>query len=137
MARAQQRDASVSNKFFFRKDVYTNNRSANSSVGSSSGSNTPNGSFKKKEKKLRNCFPPPPLPEKGFVSRVPVCEEYEEMTMNEIMNGKVCFPLRRSKSKLSLLFHRVLISQGSCLWLMHTSTHWRLNPSIWKKFRSI
>ncbi|KAF9567957.1 glutamate-cysteine ligase catalytic subunit [Agrocybe pediades] len=89
MARAQQRDASVSNKFFFRKDIYTNGRSGNSSVTSSSGASTPSdGSPKKKEKKLRNCFPPPPLPEKGNVTRLPVPEEYEEMTMNEIMNGK-------------------------------------------------
>jgi glutamate--cysteine ligase catalytic subunit len=45
---------------------------------------------------MRNCFPPPPLPENGVTHDRPVDEEYEEMTMDEIMNGKViskCFTL--------------------------------------------
>jgi glutamate--cysteine ligase catalytic subunit len=94
MARAQKRDASASGKFYFRKDIYTTPRSGASSAASSSGTSTPiDGSPKKKEKKMRNCFPPVPVPENGFARRLPVEEEYEEMTMNEVMNGKgVNFP---------------------------------------------
>ncbi|TFK44334.1 glutamate-cysteine ligase catalytic subunit [Crucibulum laeve] len=89
MARAQQRDASRSGRFYFRKDIYPAGRSAASSVTSSSGSTSPiNGTPLKKDKKMRNCFPPPPLPENGFRHYRPVEEEYEEMSMNEIMNGK-------------------------------------------------
>lgn len=44
---------------------------------------------------MRNCFPPVPFPENGLVNRLPVDEEYEEMTMNEIMNGKVKWNLTR------------------------------------------
>jgi glutamate--cysteine ligase catalytic subunit len=47
-----------------------------------------NGAPRTKEKEMRNCFPPPPLPE-NMLNRGPVEDEYEEMTMNEIMNGKV------------------------------------------------
>jgi len=87
MARAQKRAASTSNTFYFRKDVFAT-RSSASSVASSSGASSPvDGSPKKKPKKMGNCFPPIPLPENGFVNRN-VEEEYEEMTMNEIMNGK-------------------------------------------------
>ncbi|KAH9485562.1 Glutamate--cysteine ligase [Psilocybe cubensis] len=93
MRRAQLRDASVSNKFFFRKDIYTNTSSTSSTASSSGGSSPIDGMPKKKEKKMKNCFPPRPQPENGFTHRFPVEEEYEEMTMNEIMNGKgVDFP---------------------------------------------
>ena len=88
MARAQKRDASASGKFYFRRDVYAT-RSSASSAASSSGASTPvDGSPKKKDKKMRNCFPPLPLPDRDFVV-LKVEDEYEEMTMNEIMNGKV------------------------------------------------
>lgn len=87
MARAQVRDASVSNRFYFRKDVYAAGGSGAST--SSSGTCSPvDGAPKQKEKKMRNCFGPRPLPENG-INHIPVEEEYEEMTMNEIMNGKV------------------------------------------------
>ncbi|KAJ3503538.1 hypothetical protein NLJ89_g8386 [Agrocybe chaxingu] len=90
MQRAQQRDASASKTFYFRKDVYSTNRSAASSVWSSSGSSSPttDGAPRKKTRKMENCFTPPPHPENGFVHRTPVEAEYEEMTMKEIMNGK-------------------------------------------------
>ncbi|KAF9478808.1 glutamate-cysteine ligase catalytic subunit [Pholiota conissans] len=88
MGRAQKRDASASSKFFFRKDVFAT-RSSASSATSSSGASTPiDGSPRKKPKKMGNCFPPIPLPENGFVNQRNVEEEYEEMSMNEIMNGK-------------------------------------------------
>jgi glutamate--cysteine ligase catalytic subunit len=90
MGRAQERDAAVSNKFYFRKEVLSTARSGVSSATSSSGSSTPGDSSpRKKEKKMKNCFPLPQLPEDGFSNRLPVDEEYDEFTMNEIMNGKV------------------------------------------------
>lgn len=88
MGRAQQRDAAMSGKFYFRKDVYPPIRSGSSSNASSSGSNSPVDGVRKKDKKLRNCFDPLPLPENGVSHRGPVEDEYEEMTLNEIMNGK-------------------------------------------------
>lgn len=91
MQRAQRRDASTSSSFFFRKDVYTTNPSTASSVASSSGGSSPvDGVPKKKEKKMGNCFPAPPRPERR-TKNGPVEEEYEEMSMKEIMNGKVAF----------------------------------------------
>ncbi|EGO00094.1 hypothetical protein SERLA73DRAFT_107071 [Serpula lacrymans var. lacrymans S7.3] len=91
MGRAQQRDAVHSEKFYFRKDVLPpGHTSPTSSVASSSGSNSPvecsNCSLPSKDKKLRNCFPP--LARPLHVVDSPVEEEYEEMTVNEIMNGK-------------------------------------------------
>lgn len=94
MQRAQRRDASRSSKFYFRKEVLPpGHTSPTSSVASSSGSNSPTdcsdcGGLRRKETKLRNCFPPLPRPENGD-HRIPVEDEYEEMSMDEIMNGKV------------------------------------------------
>lgn len=91
MARAQKRDAARSGKFYFRKDVYAIGRSGAGSTASSSGYSSPTSEVPvKKDKKMRNCFPPLPLPENGAQNGRPVEEEYEEMTMNEIINGKVC-----------------------------------------------
>jgi glutamate--cysteine ligase catalytic subunit len=105
MARAQQRDAAQSSKFYFRKDVGSRRQSATSSAASSdcgSGCNSPVGGPTVKDKKMRNCFPDPPLPENG-TNLLPVEEEYEEMTMNEIMNGKeVCIQLLTSLQVLKL-----------------------------------
>jgi glutamate--cysteine ligase catalytic subunit len=90
MGRAQQRDAAASGKFYFRKEVFSTVRSGASSESSSSGASSPSdGSPQKKEKRLKNCFPPPQLPEDGILNLPPVDEEYAEFTMNEIMNGKV------------------------------------------------
>ncbi|KAJ7647373.1 glutamate-cysteine ligase catalytic subunit [Roridomyces roridus] len=86
MVRAQRRDAAHTDKFFFRKNVGTATSSAASS-NCSSGCSSPVNGTPAKERKLRNCFPDPPLRENG-VHLPPVEEEYEEMTMNEIMNGK-------------------------------------------------
>ncbi|KIK67150.1 hypothetical protein GYMLUDRAFT_69344 [Collybiopsis luxurians FD-317 M1] len=82
MARAQARGASKSGKFYFRKDVHSAGNSPKSS-----GSSSPVDGVRPKERKLRNCFPPPEIPEDG-IYRGPVEEEYEEMTIDEIMNGK-------------------------------------------------
>ncbi|KAF8070687.1 glutamate-cysteine ligase catalytic subunit [Lyophyllum atratum] len=88
MGRAQRRDAVHSEKFYFRKDVYAVRGSGPSSVASSSGTSSPTGDAPRKEKKMRNCFPPLPLPEDGVLPTRPVDDEYEEMSMNEIINGK-------------------------------------------------
>lgn len=87
MQRAQKRDASRSAKFYFRKDVYPHDRSATSSIAS--GRSSPLDGSIPKQKKLGNCFTPPGPPVNGEL-KVPVKDEYEEMTMDEIMNGKVC-----------------------------------------------
>jgi glutamate--cysteine ligase catalytic subunit len=87
MATAQQRNAVRSKKFYFRKDVFPPGKgSPASSISSSSGDSFP--SARPKEKKLRNCFAKSPLPEEGL-RYGPVEEEYEQMTIDEIMNGKV------------------------------------------------
>ncbi|KAF8639556.1 hypothetical protein AX17_001460 [Amanita inopinata Kibby_2008] len=89
MSRAQIRDAAQTQKFFFRKNVYALGRSGGSSTASSSGSASPvDGVPRKKERKLRNCYPPVPMPENGFLQRERVDQEYEEMSLEEIMNGK-------------------------------------------------
>ena len=90
MATAQGRDAAAKAKFHFRKDVYPPGRSGASSVASSSGACSPtDGAPRKKDKKMRNCFPRSALPEDGFIPHPPVEEEYEEMSMDEVINGKV------------------------------------------------
>lgn len=113
MARAQQRDAAQAGKFYFRKDVGSRHQSAASSAASSdcgSGCDSP-GAPASKEKRLRNCFPDPPLPENG-ANVLPIEEEYEEMTLNEIMNGKVC-SRPQAASLASHPLYRVIISQAS------------------------
>ncbi|KAF8650391.1 hypothetical protein AX16_005199 [Volvariella volvacea WC 439] len=92
MARAQKRDAVLSGRFYFRKDVFLPGRSGTASMASSSGTNSPVGEVpRKKDRKLRNCFDPPPLPEKIEHSES-VEHEYTEMSVNEIFNGKDDFP---------------------------------------------
>lgn len=94
MHRAQLRDAARSSKFYFRKDVLPpGHTSPTSSSPSSSGGSSPVdssgcGELRAKETKLRNCFPPLQRPINGE-RRGPVEEEYGEMSMDEIMNGKV------------------------------------------------
>lgn len=83
MERAQVRDAAVSGKFFFRKNIQPYNSSPSSPVGGASS----RSSFEK-SKKMMNCFEPLPRPAEE-VNQGPVEDEYEEMTLNEIMNGKV------------------------------------------------
>ncbi|KAH9858944.1 glutamate-cysteine ligase catalytic subunit [Lenzites betulinus] len=94
MARSQRRDAVHSEKFYFRKNVFpgpSQPTSAASSCPSTPVSehggpilvNGVNG----KEKKLRNCYPLPPKPDDASPFGA-IEEEYEEMSMVEIMNGK-------------------------------------------------
>lgn len=94
MATAQRRNAAAKAKFHFRKDVYPPGQSGASSVASSSGACSPtDDSPRKKDKKMRNCFPRSALPEDSFIPHPPVEEEYEEMSMDEIINGKVSIGL--------------------------------------------
>ncbi|KAF7321268.1 Glutamate-cysteine ligase catalytic subunit [Mycena kentingensis (nom. inval.)] len=91
MARAQKRDAAQSGKFFFRKNVSSPPSSAAPS-SCNSGCSSPIADTMPvpipiKDKKMRNCFPDPPLPESDSLS-MPVDDEYEEMSMDEIINGK-------------------------------------------------
>jgi glutamate--cysteine ligase catalytic subunit len=112
MGRAQQRDASVSGRFYFRKDVFPPNQSWSTSTASShssSGANTPaNGIAGQKEKKLRNCYPSLPLPGNA-VHLGCINDEYEEMSMNEIMNGKVGFNMGIR------CFYFIFLFKESCL----------------------
>ncbi|KII92773.1 hypothetical protein PLICRDRAFT_37574 [Plicaturopsis crispa FD-325 SS-3] len=87
MQKAQHRNAAGSLKFHFRQDVLPlPAKSPSSSEYYSSGASTPADSAPK-ETKMRNCFPPLPRPEHG-VNRGPVEDEYTEMSLDEIINGK-------------------------------------------------
>ena len=96
MKRAQKRNAVHAQKFFFRKDVFLPGVPSPTCSASSSGTSSPiqgeraNG-HPRKDNKLRNCFPTIPQPENGF-TKGPIEDEYEEMTMVEIMLGKVSHP---------------------------------------------
>ena len=85
MQTSQKRDAARKEKFYFRKNVYT---SEQGSPASSATSLDSNGTAKPKEKRLRNYCSP--IPSRRGVSRGPVEDEYELMTLQEIMLGKVC-----------------------------------------------
>lgn len=87
MARAQERDAAMSRKFYFRKNVRMQ-ESASSSVCSSPSSSSNSLSGGGRARKMMNCFPPLPVPING-IHNGPVEDEYEEMSMDEIINGKV------------------------------------------------
>ncbi|GBE81136.1 Glutamate--cysteine ligase [Sparassis crispa] len=92
MARAQKRDAVGSQKFYFRKSMILPGDVSPSSSVCSSGATTPvdphrtNG-IPKKDRILRNCFPLVPKPEDGVLDGS-IEDEYTEMTIQEIMNGK-------------------------------------------------
>jgi len=100
MQRAQHRDALQIEKFYFRKDIFLPNSSRSSSA-TNSGSTSPAGSDcgcdgvtngnhqfpPKKTKSMRNCFPEFPPPPEEYVTKK-VQDEYEEMTVTEVMNGK-------------------------------------------------
>ncbi|KAG6375363.1 glutamate-cysteine ligase-domain-containing protein [Boletus reticuloceps] len=85
-----KRDAVRQGKFFFRKNVLPpGDITPTMSTPSSSGSSSPvewQDSIPPKERKLRNCFPRPPR--QPMLVDTPVEDEYEEMSMEEIFNGK-------------------------------------------------
>ena len=95
MARAQERDAVARQRFYFRKNVHIQGSKPSSTC--SSPCSTPSSPLPcgKSKKVMQNCFSPLPEPENGLTLG-PVEEEYEEMTMDEIINGKVgLIPLTR------------------------------------------
>jgi glutamate--cysteine ligase catalytic subunit len=97
MQRAQRRGAVRTGRFFFRKDVLPPGGSpssgasrAPSECGSASGPGTGSGASSpgRKERALRNCYPPPPEPAPGTAPRAAsVADEYAEMSVDEIVNG--------------------------------------------------
>jgi glutamate--cysteine ligase catalytic subunit len=92
MQRAQSRDALGREKFYFRKNLFGPGSSRTSSANSS-GLSSPVDSgcecFDRKPKVMQNCFPDIPPPPRDY--KAPrVHHEYEEMTIKEIMTGKVC-----------------------------------------------
>jgi glutamate--cysteine ligase catalytic subunit len=91
MTRAQQRDAVASSNFYFRSNVFPSLGSSSSSASSSAHSAPCGESGLPKETKLRNCFEPLAAPV-NLADRGCVHSEYEEMSMNEIINGKVKWP---------------------------------------------
>lgn len=101
MQRAQHRDALRNEEFYFRKDIFLPNGSRSSSastseaaspVGSDCGCNDVSNGIDQfppaKSKKMRNCFPEFPPPSEEYAAKR-VEDEYEEMTIEEVMNGKV------------------------------------------------
>ena len=94
MQRAQRRDAVLSEKFYFRKDIFPPGSTPSSASSNDSESRL------KKERKLRNCYPSLPKPANGYKVG-PVQSEYEEMTLQEIMNGKVRFKAIGARGKLA------------------------------------
>jgi glutamate--cysteine ligase catalytic subunit len=108
MHRAQQRDAVNEARFYFRREVFTPrssratspaatpditalprpNPDASSTNGIADGIHNDQSNGRRKQRVMENCFPPPPLPDEGFVSGS-VKEEYDEYTMDEIINGRV------------------------------------------------
>ncbi|EJD02940.1 glutamate-cysteine ligase catalytic subunit [Fomitiporia mediterranea MF3/22] len=83
MQLAQKRDAARKEKFYFRRNVFS---AQSPSASCSSTSQDENGNPKPKEKKLGNCFPIPPRG--NDIPDGPVEDEYELMTLEEIMLGK-------------------------------------------------
>jgi glutamate--cysteine ligase catalytic subunit len=108
MRRAQQRDAVNQARFYFRREVFTPAASratsgtatpdisavprrcpdASSTIGMANGFDSDQSNGRRKQRVMENCFPPPPLPDEGLVSGS-VKEEYDEYTMDEIINGRV------------------------------------------------
>ncbi|KAI0075747.1 glutamate-cysteine ligase catalytic subunit [Panus rudis PR-1116 ss-1] len=98
MARAQRRDAIHTQKFYFRKEVFAPGQPSPISTPATSGASSPidptatNGIPHRKERKLRNCFPSPPKPE-HWRPEGPIEDEYDEYSLDEIINGKgTAFP---------------------------------------------
>ncbi|KAF7977807.1 hypothetical protein HWV62_2725 [Athelia sp. TMB] len=90
MQRAHILDACRSQTFFFRKKVFPPEQTAPTPPVPSdcSPSNCSDcASVNRKEAKIRNCFPALPRPVDG-VNCGSIEDEYEEMSMEEIMNGK-------------------------------------------------
>jgi len=144
MRRAQQRDAANQARFYFRREVFTPTSSratsgtvtpditavprpcpdASSTDGITNGLHNDQSNGRRKQRVMENCFPPPPLPDEGLASGS-VKEEYDEYTMDEIINGRVnhlksCLPHKTIRSfcvpflfLFVLAFDRAMRSRGS------------------------
>jgi glutamate--cysteine ligase catalytic subunit len=116
MTRAQQRAAVASSKFYFRKNVFPPLGSSSSSTSSSAHSVVPCGdSGLPKETKLRNCFEPLAAPV-NLADRGCVHGEYEEMSMNEIINGKVKVAMRNVSFNGLQTLQRRTVSRDFSVW---------------------
>ncbi|KII91484.1 hypothetical protein PLICRDRAFT_509474 [Plicaturopsis crispa FD-325 SS-3] len=83
MRRSQQRDAVHTQKFYFRKEIGHPSPPA-SNASSSSGASTPSASPPLKDTPLQDEF----ILKERIINVGPVEDEYEEMTIQEIFNGK-------------------------------------------------
>ncbi|KZT42485.1 glutamate-cysteine ligase catalytic subunit [Sistotremastrum suecicum HHB10207 ss-3] len=91
MQRAQKRNAAREGTFFFRNSVFpVGSERRYTTTAPVTPPDLPNGCGPSinKENKLRNCYPEVPPPADPEKLRVPIEEEYEEMTIDEIINGK-------------------------------------------------
>ena len=150
MRRAQQRDAVNQARFYFRREVFTPASSratsgtatpditatapcpdASSANGMANGFHNGQSNGRRKQRVMENCFPPPPLPDEGLVSGS-VKEEYDEYTMNEIMNGRVN-NLKKVNKTISLILRALSFAPffwlliGRCVPGAHTPSrdlHW-------------
>jgi hypothetical protein len=136
MRRAQRRDAALSKKFFFRKDVYFPGQNASLNASSLSGVSYPTANTSRpKERKLRNCFPPLPPPQNGSGTDS-IEEEYEEMDLNDIFNGKVCSSFGNGR-ELKDQPLRVTYFLGSLISYTCTWTPWIWIRKSEKKLKNI
>jgi len=107
MRLAQQRDAVNQAKFYFRREVFTPTPSRATSGTASpditalprpspdtsstdemvNGFHNDSSNGRRKQRVMKNCFPPLPLPDEGLMSGS-VNEEYAEYSMDEIINGR-------------------------------------------------
>jgi Glutamate-cysteine ligase len=134
MATAQKRDAAISEKFYFRKNVFPPGQTSPCSSTGSSGTNSPCSGIRIKEKQLRNCFPELQLPE-NELSFAPVEEEYEKMSVNEIICGKVRMKCSRV-SPIDFCSRRVKNSRAYWAWYMRTWRSSSLTSPREKKLRN-
>jgi glutamate--cysteine ligase catalytic subunit len=131
MRRAQRRDASRTESFFFRKDVFPigvpSPLSTPLSSPHSSGVSSPiepngaNGTIPRKPRKLQNCFGEVPKPESCNVFGA-IEDEYGEFSINEVFNGKVCSSAHFGQHTqiFSIQYFRAKISLDCLVLLDHT-----------------
>jgi hypothetical protein len=143
MRRAQQRDAVNQARFYFRREVFTPASSratsgtvtpdipdASSTNGMTNGFHNDQSNGRRKQRVMENCFPPPPLPDEGLASGS-VKEEYDEYTMDEIINGRVnhlksCLPQNHLAHSACPFFFSFVLA-GRCVPGAHRPSrdlHW-------------
>lgn len=117
MQRAQRRNAAVDTKFIFRKHILPPGHHSPTASGTVTPCNTCGPeSVIKGDPKMDNCFEP--ITEPVSAKRVKIEDEYEDMTMNEIMNGKVSvIPVSHSRALITVTERRFprFTRSGLCL----------------------